>query len=69
MGVWEYGSGGVSVFRKFGVHLSIILMQLYTDSLTSYKRLDTVPVKVGDLILEGSEVIQQQTGSTIDEKK
>ncbi|HTB26277.1 MAG TPA: (E)-4-hydroxy-3-methylbut-2-enyl-diphosphate synthase [Puia sp.] len=41
-------------------------MQLYTDSLTSYKRLDTVPVKVGDLILGGDAPIRVQTMTTFD---
>src|SRR6476646_7486215 len=41
-------------------------MQLYTDSLTSYKRLDTVPVKVGDLILGGHAPIRVQTMTTFD---
>jgi (E)-4-hydroxy-3-methylbut-2-enyl-diphosphate synthase len=41
-------------------------MQLYTDSLTSYKRLDTVPVTVGDLILGGHAPIRVQTMTTYD---
>ncbi|MEJ0081116.1 MAG: (E)-4-hydroxy-3-methylbut-2-enyl-diphosphate synthase [Puia sp.] len=41
-------------------------MQLYTDSLTSYKRLETVPVKVGDLILGGNAPIRVQTMTTFD---
>src|SRR5436190_17777530 len=41
-------------------------MQLYTDSLTSYKRLDTVPVKVGDLMLGGLAPIRVQTMTTFD---
>ncbi|HLA58325.1 MAG TPA: (E)-4-hydroxy-3-methylbut-2-enyl-diphosphate synthase [Puia sp.] len=41
-------------------------MQLYTDSLTSYKRLNTVPVKVGDLILGGHAPIRVQTMTTFD---
>ena len=41
-------------------------MQLYTDSLTSYKRLDTVPVMVGDLILGGHAPIRVQTMTTFD---
>jgi (E)-4-hydroxy-3-methylbut-2-enyl-diphosphate synthase len=41
-------------------------MQLYADSLTSYKRLDTVPVKVGDLILGGHAPIRVQTMTTFD---
>ncbi len=41
-------------------------MQLYTDSLTSYKRLDTVPVTVGDLILGGYAPIRVQTMTTFD---
>ncbi|HEX3768545.1 MAG TPA: (E)-4-hydroxy-3-methylbut-2-enyl-diphosphate synthase, partial [Puia sp.] len=41
-------------------------MQLYTESLTSYKRLDTVPVKVGDLILGGHAPIRVQTMTTFD---
>jgi (E)-4-hydroxy-3-methylbut-2-enyl-diphosphate synthase len=41
-------------------------MQLYTDSLTSYKRLNTVPVTVGDLILGGNAPIRVQTMTTFD---
>jgi len=41
-------------------------MQLYADSLTSYKRLDTVPVTVGDLILGGNAPIRVQTMTTFD---
>ena len=41
-------------------------MQLYADSLTSYNRLDTVPVKVGDLILGGHAPIRVQTMTTFD---
>jgi len=41
-------------------------MQLYTDSLTSYKRLDTVPVKVGDLMLGGHAPVRVQTMTTFD---
>jgi len=41
-------------------------MQLYADSLTFYKRLDTVPVKVGDLILGGHAPIRVQTMTTFD---
>src|SRR5450631_3587512 len=41
-------------------------MQLYADSLTSYKRLDTVPVTVGDLILGGDAPIRVQTMTTFD---
>jgi (E)-4-hydroxy-3-methylbut-2-enyl-diphosphate synthase len=41
-------------------------MQLYTDSLSSYKRLDTVPVTVGDLILGGHAPIRVQTMTTFD---
>jgi (E)-4-hydroxy-3-methylbut-2-enyl-diphosphate synthase len=41
-------------------------MQLYTDSLTSYKRLNTVPVTVGDLILGGDAPIRVQTMTTFD---
>jgi (E)-4-hydroxy-3-methylbut-2-enyl-diphosphate synthase len=41
-------------------------MQLYTDSLTSYHRLNTVAVKVGDLILGGHAPIRVQTMTTFD---
>ena len=41
-------------------------MQLYADSLTSYNRLDTVPVTVGDLILGGHAPIRVQTMTTFD---
>jgi len=41
-------------------------MQLYTKSLTAYQRLDTVPVKVGDLTLGGGMPIRVQTMTTFD---
>jgi (E)-4-hydroxy-3-methylbut-2-enyl-diphosphate synthase len=41
-------------------------MQFYTPSLTEYKRLDTLPVKVGDLILGGGAPIRVQTMTTFD---
>ncbi len=41
-------------------------MQLYTSSLTAYKRLNTVPVTVGDLLLGGSAPIRVQTMTTFD---
>ena len=41
-------------------------MQLYTQSLTEYKRLNTVPVTVGDLILGGDAPILLQTMTTFD---
>ena len=41
-------------------------MQLYTHSLTSYKRLNTVPVKVGNLVLGGDAPIRVQTMTTFD---
>jgi (E)-4-hydroxy-3-methylbut-2-enyl-diphosphate synthase len=41
-------------------------MQLYTPSLTSYERLNTVPVTVGDLILGGGAPIRVQTMTTFD---
>src|SRR5450432_4246901 len=41
-------------------------MQLYTHSLTSYERLKTVPVKVGELILGGGAPIRVQTMTTYD---
>src|SRR3984957_2024437 len=41
-------------------------MQLYTHSLTEYKRLKTVPVAVGDLILGGDAPIRVQTMTTFD---
>src|ERR1700686_3714889 len=41
-------------------------MQLYTHSLTEYKRLKTVPVTVGDLILGGDAPIRVQTMTTFD---
>ncbi len=64
MGVWEYGSE--VAFRNFAYTFIIRLMQLYTDSLTSYKRLYTVPVTVGDLILGGDAPIRVQTMTTFD---
>src|ERR1700680_4025319 len=42
------------------------MMQLYTSSLTAYKRLNTVPVTVGDLLLGGSAPIRVQTMTTPD---
>ena len=41
-------------------------MQLYTTSLTSYNRLNTVPVKVGDLIIGGNAPLRIQTMTTFD---
>jgi (E)-4-hydroxy-3-methylbut-2-enyl-diphosphate synthase len=41
-------------------------MQLYTSSLTRYQRLETVTVKVGDLLLGGSAPIRVQTMTTTD---
>ena len=41
-------------------------MQLYTHSLTEYKRLKTVPVKVGNLWLGGDAPIRVQTMTTFD---
>jgi (E)-4-hydroxy-3-methylbut-2-enyl-diphosphate synthase len=41
-------------------------MQLYTNSLTTYERLKTVPVTVGNLILGGGAPIRVQTMTTFD---
>jgi (E)-4-hydroxy-3-methylbut-2-enyl-diphosphate synthase len=41
-------------------------MQSYTYSLTEYKRLNTVPVIVGDLVLGGDAPIRVQTMTTFD---
>jgi (E)-4-hydroxy-3-methylbut-2-enyl-diphosphate synthase len=41
-------------------------MQSYTHSLTEYKRLNTVPVIVGDLVLGGDAPIRVQTMTTFD---
>ena len=41
-------------------------MQLYTPSLTSYKRLQTLEVKVGDLLLGNNHPIRIQTMTTTD---
>jgi (E)-4-hydroxy-3-methylbut-2-enyl-diphosphate synthase len=41
-------------------------MQLYTNSLTAYERLKTVPVTVGNLILGGGAPIRVQTMTTFD---
>ena len=41
-------------------------MQLYTNSLTGYKRLNTVPVTVGELVLGGAAPIRVQTMTTYD---
>jgi (E)-4-hydroxy-3-methylbut-2-enyl-diphosphate synthase len=41
-------------------------MQLYTTSLTSYSRLKTVPVTVGDLLLGADAPIRIQTMTTFD---
>lgn len=41
-------------------------MQLYTNSLTQFERLKTVPVKVGDLIIGGDAPIRVQTMTTPD---
>ena len=41
-------------------------MQSYTHSLTEYKRLNTVPVSVGDLVLGADAPIRVQTMTTFD---
>ncbi|MEY4628113.1 MAG: 4-hydroxy-3-methylbut-2-en-yl diphosphate synthase [Bacteroidota bacterium] len=41
-------------------------MQLYTPSLTSYKRLQTLEVKIGDLLLGNNHPIRIQTMTTTD---
>ena len=41
-------------------------MQLYCDSLTAYKRLATLEVKVGDLIIGNFNPIRIQTMTTTD---
>jgi (E)-4-hydroxy-3-methylbut-2-enyl-diphosphate synthase len=41
-------------------------MQYYSESLTSYKRIQTRPVKVGDLIIGGGHPIRVQTMTTTD---
>ncbi|MBV7528852.1 (E)-4-hydroxy-3-methylbut-2-enyl-diphosphate synthase [Chitinophaga sp. sic0106] len=41
-------------------------MQLYCNSLTSYKRLDTLEVKVGDLVIGNHHPIRIQTMTTTD---
>ena len=41
-------------------------MQYYTESLTSYKRVHTRPVKVGNLVIGGGHPIRVQTMTTTD---
>ncbi|RYZ21997.1 MAG: 4-hydroxy-3-methylbut-2-en-1-yl diphosphate synthase [Chitinophagaceae bacterium] len=41
-------------------------MQYYTESLTSYKRLKTRPVRIGDLWIGGDHPIRMQTMTTTD---
>ena len=41
-------------------------MQYYSESLTSYKRIQTRPVKVGNLIIGGGHPIRVQTMTTTD---
>jgi (E)-4-hydroxy-3-methylbut-2-enyl-diphosphate synthase len=41
-------------------------MQYYTESLTSYKRIQTRPVKVGNLVIGGGHPIRVQTMTTTD---
>lgn len=41
-------------------------MQLYTPSLSSYKRLETLEVKIGDLLLGNHHPIRIQTMTTTD---
>ena len=41
-------------------------MQYYSESLTSYKRIHTRPVKVGNLVIGGGHPIRVQTMTTID---
>ena len=42
------------------------IMQLYTESLTSYKRLKTREVKIGNLLLGNDHPIRVQTMTTTD---
>lgn len=41
-------------------------MQYYTESLTSYKRIQTRPVKIGNLVIGGGHPIRVQTMTTTD---
>jgi (E)-4-hydroxy-3-methylbut-2-enyl-diphosphate synthase len=41
-------------------------MQYYTESLTSYKRIQTRPVKVGNLVIGGGHPVRVQTMTTTD---
>ena len=41
-------------------------MQYYSESLTSYKRIQTRPVKVGNLIIGGGHPVRVQTMTTTD---
>ena len=41
-------------------------MQYYSESLTSYKRIHTRPVKVGNLVIGGGHPIRVQTMTTTD---
>ena len=52
--------------RNFVRSEDIKLMQLYCNSLTQYKRLKTLEVKVGDLLLGNFHPIRVQTMTTTD---
>jgi (E)-4-hydroxy-3-methylbut-2-enyl-diphosphate synthase len=41
-------------------------MQYYSESLTTYKRIQTRPVKVGNLVIGGGHPIRVQTMTTTD---
>ena len=41
-------------------------MQLYCESLTTYKRLNTLEIKIGDLLLGNHHPIRVQTMTTTD---
>ena len=41
-------------------------MQYYSESLTSYKRIQTRPVKVGNIVIGGGHPIRVQTMTTTD---
>ena len=41
-------------------------MQYYSESLTSYKRIHTRPVKVGNLMIGGGNPVRVQTMTTTD---
>ena len=52
--------------QAYSISIIFILMQLYCESLTEYKRLKTREVKIGNLLLGNNHPIRVQTMTTTD---